>query len=333
MNLEPASIPSQLDKHSGVKVLCAVFLALGSTISGLLLPIVRRNTFAGINPRMVSGLAACFDAGMLMATALVLMLPNALSGLPRFAEVIFSGGYFLKYAIQEMLEGSGARMPRNNVSTNVNQIDGDSDGYASGDETFKLSTRNSSRYEQESTQSPEPVFNSRFATKKFLLSNCVVHAIVGGLAIGTQYSGSKIWLLLGAIGVHLFLTAFFLGEQMVTRNSDTENEPYPMTNEPATQKFPHWFNRKRTIPILIYSSGSIVGIVLGMALKRIDDSDNQMLISFVELIIGGFLLAVACNEVLPLERCRRRPGKVDGAFQLMAVGFGFALVSVLSLNT
>lgn len=89
--------------RDAAKVVSLLFLGVGSFIVGLLpAGISRRNLRS--HPIILTGLL-CFGAGVLMATALVHMLPEVRKDLPGmgYAEIVFCVGFIIVYLIDEMI--------------------------------------------------------------------------------------------------------------------------------------------------------------------------------------------------------------------------------------
>lgn len=174
----------------------------------------------------------------------------------------------------------------------------------------KLSTLKTST--QSETQ-PTPL-QPQSGTFSLLLALCV-HSLLEGLAIGVQSSAPKVLLLLGAISAHKFVVAFCLGVEICSQN-------HPQTSRTSN-----------LVQIVIFSLGSVLGIAIGMALDRLDDTFNRLVIPGLQGVAGGTLLYVTLSEVLPRERAKAKTteGWATGLWQLCAVVAGFAVMSALSL--
>lgn len=126
-----------------------------------------------------------------------------------------------------------------------------------------------------------------------------------------QTSAAKVLLLLGAVSAHKFVVAFCLGVEVSSHQGSRRSSSL--------------------VQIVIFSLGSVSGIAIGMALGDLDDTFNQLVIPVLQAVAGGTLLYVTVSEVLPRERVKKKSGELDGIWQLVAVIFGFAVMSFLSM--
>ncbi|XP_058453980.1 zinc transporter ZIP1-like [Malaya genurostris] len=292
------------------KLLAILILGLGSIVSGLV-PLYC--TKHGTRPLLITVLL-CFGAGVLLATALVHMLPEVRLFLPRYAEVIFCVGYFLIYAIDELVCLCTDAGPKEASSTSERV----SCCYENS-LVMLCKSDASNRNLAEVEVQPVPVDpdgknipqQSVTGTFSLLLALCV-HSLLEGLAIGVQNSASKVMLLLGAVSAHKFVVAFCLGVEISSHRDQRHS----------------W----KVAQIVIFSLGSVIGIAVGMALDGLDDNFNKFVIPILQGVAGGTLLYVTVSEVLPREREKRqREVRKAGILQLLAVLGGFAVMSALSL--
>lgn len=124
---------------SGSKLLALVVLGVGSLASGaapLYLDQRQARARTARNSTLLITVLLCFGAGVLLATALVHMLSDVRLYLPRYAEVVFCGGFFLIYVIEELVQlwRTGVNQPK--VLTNGGEA---ADCCSSGDSISLLS--------------------------------------------------------------------------------------------------------------------------------------------------------------------------------------------------
>lgn len=131
------------------KLLAIVALGIGSFVAGILpLFISQRNR--GRFPGLISFLL-CFGAGVLLATALVHMLPEVRDALKEYAEIVFCLGFFLIYTVDEISHlcgvgghGHGDRKVSAARRLSRDSTGGDIDGgrsYGTSEETTLLTKR------------------------------------------------------------------------------------------------------------------------------------------------------------------------------------------------
>ncbi|XP_058824581.1 zinc transporter ZIP3 [Topomyia yanbarensis] len=332
--------------NNEAKLLAILALGFGSFISGILpLFIAQRNRERF--PVLISFLL-CFGAGVLLATALVHMLPEVRDGLKQYAEIVFCIGFFLIYTVDEIshLFGAGGhghshgeqpvaavrRVSRDSTSGDLDN----GRSYGTSEETKLLSKSESSiQIPQRSAEcdggetsenivcsnenlprvmvaagDPEEQVTGVFS----LLLALVVHSLLEGLAIGVQSSAPQVLLLLGAVSAHKYVVGFCLGVEICTHGSR--------------------HNCSHVLQILTFSIGSVAGIAVGMVLDDIGQTFNMIVIPILQGVAGGTLLYVTVSEVLPRERGKRglmRKRQV-GLLQLFAVMLGFTVMSILSLS-
>lgn len=327
------------------KLLAILALGVGSFVSGIL-PLFCAQRNRDRFPVLISFLL-CFGAGVLLATALVHMLPEIRDALQQYSEIVFCVGFFLIYAVDEMshlcgvghghshcdqeeqLTVAGRRLSRDSSN-------GDADGgrfYGTSEETKLLSKGESSSIQQRPSDSDIPeirqvrtndsiprvmVAGSGDAPEQVtgvfsLLLALVVHSLLEGLAIGVQDTAPKVMLLLGAVSAHKYVVGFCLGVEICSHG-----------------------NRRRwshILQILTFSIGSVAGIGVGMVLDDIGQTFNMFVIPVLQGVAGGTLLYVTVSEVLPRERGKRSimRSRQVGLLQLFAVILGFTVMSFLSL--
>lgn len=326
------------------KLLAIIALGIGSFVSGIL-PLFCAQRNRDRFPALISFLL-CFGAGVLLATALVHMLPEVRDGLKQYAEIVFCVGFFLIYTVDEISHSLGVGhshgpterevIAARRLSRDSTCGDLDSRGYGTSEETKLLNkTETNIQIPQRPTES-DAASNSNTlgmtcsdesiphvmvtgntaepATGVFsLLLALVVHSLLEGLAIGVQSTAPGVLLLLGAVSAHKYVVAFCLGVEICTHGSRHQCS--------------------HIIQILIFSVGSVAGIAVGMVLDNLSQTFNTVVIPILQGVAGGTLLYVTVSEVLPRERGKRNDARLRqiGLLQLIAVILGFTVMSTLSL--
>ncbi|XP_055543865.1 zinc transporter ZIP1-like [Wyeomyia smithii] len=296
------------------KLLAILVLGAGSLVAGIVPLYCIKQRQHGNRPATAITVLLCFGAGVLLATALVHMLPEVRLFLPRYAEVVFCSGYFLIYTIDELVYLCSA------FSTKSTD---ESSGHVNYcyDDSFSMRSKSEANNESppEVQPQPEPMMEktnqpqSATGTFSLLLALCV-HSLLEGLAIGVQRSAPKVMLLLGAVAAHKFVVAFCLGVEIGSQRSNRQDR-----------------HASSVMKIVIFSLGSVSGIAVGMALDGLDENFNKFVIPVLQGVAGGTLLYVTVSEVLPRERGKRLPETASGIWQLLAVLAGFTVMSLLSL--
>ncbi|XP_050084507.1 zinc transporter ZIP3 [Anopheles aquasalis] len=345
---DPTMDPAGITRNEA-KLLAIVALGAGSFICGVL-PLCCSQRNRERYPRLLSFLL-CFGAGVLLATAIVHMLPEIRSALQQYAEIVFCGGFFLMYTIDELMvlcgvgehnhEGESSAEQSTAVVRRRNSLDTESDaastisggrGYGSNAETesllkFQQRSISETKLPVASEPHPGPSNSNRCAAPRGsvqpsnevhltgvfgLLLALSLHSLLEGLAIGVQNSPTKVLLLLGAVSAHKFVVGFALGVELCTHGS--------------RHRCSH------VLQVLTFSLGSVAGIGMGMGLDGLNEALTNVVMPVLQGLAGGTLLYVTVSEVLPRERRKRtRISAGVGPLQLVAVLLGFSLMSALSL--
>nr|XP_019544798.2 zinc transporter ZIP2-like [Aedes albopictus] len=309
---EVTVLASSESNDEGTKLLAIFVLGVGSLVCGLI-PVYWTKQHS--RPTLIT-LLLCFGAGVLLATALVHMLPEVRLLLPKYAEVIFCAGYFLIYAVEELVHlcpSGGAGASGGGFRCRLfNCCSGESVSLISRSNSISA-THTDIEHSTTPPSDPSPDPHASTGTFSLLLALCV-HSLLEGLAIGVQNSSAKVLLLLGAVSAHKFVVAFCLGVEVSSHQLQQGGR-----------------RQSSMVQIVIFSLGSVCGIAIGMALDGLDDTFNRVVIPVLQAVAGGTLLYVTVSEVLPRERGKRKPGAVVGAWQLLAVIAGFIVMTFLSM--
>uniref|UniRef100_A0A182W0T4 C-type lectin domain-containing protein n=1 Tax=Anopheles minimus TaxID=112268 RepID=A0A182W0T4_9DIPT len=328
-----ASEPAEKITQNEAKLLAIVVLGFGSFLCGLL-PIYISQRNRERYPRTLSFLL-CFGAGVLLATAIVHMLPEIRESLGEFAEIVFCGGFFLMYAIDELMVFCGIGAHDHGERREDGQEPERCCGVGEESDTASTSSRRERRYgANEETKSllgqpandpethrsvesvvgfagnlsrrssvsgqPLPRSSTNAAEMQLtgvfgLLLALCMHSLLEGLAIGVQNSGPKVLLLLGAVSAHKFVVGFALGVELCTYN--------------ARQRCSH------VLQVLTFSLGSVAGIGIGMGLDGLNETLTNLIMPILQGLAGGTLLYVTM--------------RYQGVILLVAVGVAVSGISAI----
>lgn len=336
------------------KLLAILALGVGSFVSGILpLFISQRNRERF--PALISFLL-CFGAGVLLATALVHMLPEVRDALKQYAEIVFCLGFFLIYAVDELshmcgaghshghshgqkseaVVPSGRRVSRDSANGDLDS----SRSYGTSEETKLLSKSDSAiQIAQRSSDYDAPGYSQTLGMSS---SSSSTESIPQVMVVTGDMSEpvTGVFSLLLALVVHSLLEGLAIGVQ------STAPAVLLLLGAVSAHKYVVGFclgveicshgSRHRCshiLQILTFAVGSVAGIAVGMILDDIGQTFNQLVIPSLQGVAGGTLLYVTVSEVLPRERGKRVEIGVRhvGLLQLIAVILGFTVMSVLSL--
>ncbi|KAK5649258.1 hypothetical protein RI129_000287 [Pyrocoelia pectoralis] len=311
------------------KILAAVIIGVTSLLLGLLpacFALQRQRNWT-----LCLSSLLCFGGGVLMSTSLIHMLPEIRRDLPEYeqhyAEIIFCIGFFIVYVLDEMVHffyGDAHSHPSSAVMNTCKKP-----SYGSVDS--KESQGGCSHHTEEQSLEvdvincddhppsqlchvghQEPCNASPIGNLGLLVALCV-HSILEGLAIGLQSSSAQVLLLLGAVSSHKLVVSFCLGVEIASNS----------------QSFLSHF-----ISITIFSTGSVIGIVIGMGVTQIPEGISSFVFPVLQGLAAGTLLYVTVSEVIPRERARwhkQHRHRIAGICQLLSVIVGFTVMSIFTL--
>uniref|UniRef100_A0A182PI61 C-type lectin domain-containing protein n=1 Tax=Anopheles epiroticus TaxID=199890 RepID=A0A182PI61_9DIPT len=335
------------------KLLAIVVLGFGSFLCGVL-PIYISQRNRQRYPGTLSFLL-CFGAGVLLATAIVHMLPEIRSSLGEYAEIVFCVGFFLMYAIDELVEFCG--IGGHDHGGEERQEQERSTPYCGGEESdaASSSSRRERRYgAYDETKSLLGGNDPEATVTRRSMENLV--GLVGNVSrrsstnvppsVGrpSQQSAAELQLT-GVFGLLLALCMHSLLEGLAIGVQNSGPKVLLLLGAVSAHKFVVGFAlgvqlcangaRERcshVLQVLTFSLGSVAGIGVGMGLDGLNETLTTLIMPILQGLAGGTLLYVTVSEVLPRERAKRRlHARGLGPIQFVAVALGFGLMSALSL--
>uniref|UniRef100_A0A182KDN8 Zinc/iron transporter n=1 Tax=Anopheles christyi TaxID=43041 RepID=A0A182KDN8_9DIPT len=335
------------------KLLAIVVLGFGSFLCGVL-PIYISQRNRQRYPGTLSFLL-CLGAGVLLATAIVHMLPEIRASLGEYAEIVFCAGFFLMYAIDELVEFCG--IGGHEHGERVDRLEQDQRSpYGAGEESDAASTssRRERRYgANEETKSllggndPEVTASCRSLESVVGLADNLSRrsSMNGPPPLRRQPTSAAELQLTGVFGLLLALCMHSLLEGLAIGVQNSGPKVLLLLGAVSAHKFVVGFAlgvqlcangaRERcshVLQVLTFSLGSVAGIGVGMGLDGLNETLTTLIMPVLQGLAGGTLLYVTVSEVLPRERAKRRwHTRGMGPVQFIAVVVGFSLMSVLSL--
>ncbi|EDV35309.1 uncharacterized protein Dana_GF11431 [Drosophila ananassae] len=324
------------------KILAMVVLGLGSFGSGILPAFIsERNR---LRFPLFTSLLLCFGAGILLATALVHILPEVREQMnSNFAEVAMCGGFFIIYFIDEFIHyffgeaihhdhshsnpepdaprnrnGYGAVGERAPLLSSEQDLtahhhdhhhDHDHPHSSSGCDDAAVEDANARICH---TSHTEPCVQSMTGTLGLFVA-LSLHSAIEGLAIGVQNSSTKVLFLLGAVACHKFVMGFCLG---------LEFRSNPQTSF-----------RAQLAGISVFAAGAVCGIALGMLIVDVPSGWSTKTLPIIQALAGGTLFYVTVCEVIPREKARwhTTPSRRWAGFaQFATVLAGFATMCIIN---
>ncbi|KAH8358510.1 hypothetical protein KR093_000485, partial [Drosophila rubida] len=329
------------DRGDMEKVLAMVVLGIGSLLSGMLPAIIserNRQRFP-----LTTSLLLCFGAGILLATALVHILPEVREQMnSKFAEVAMCGGFFIIYFIDEFIHyffGEAIQHTHEHTSPATATGGHHSNAYGAVDERAPLLVSDSAsghvhiNHQDHDyaavtgcdddtledanarichTSHTEPCAQSMTGTLGLFVA-LSLHSAIEGLAIGVQNSATKVLFLLGAVACHKFVMGFCLGLEFRSN--------------------PRASIRSQFIGICVFALGAVCGIGLGMLIVDVPASWSKTTLPVIQALAGGTLFYVTVCEVIPREKARWHQNlerRWAGFAQFAIVLLGFATMCVIN---
>ncbi|CAH1112063.1 unnamed protein product [Psylliodes chrysocephalus] len=330
------------------KILSSIILGLSSIFVGILPNCIAQQGRRQW-PLFLSSLL-CFGGGVLLSTSLVHILPELRESIPEYyqgyTEIVYCLGFFILYIIDEIvhflyggteeaniLHNHGLHnAPQQNNSRRHSEAPNPPVIYGATERrslllTDKQMAYNPSFYKAQSDsalfceQPPSQLCHvghqepchAAPTSNIGLLAALSVHALLEGLVVGLETKPDKVLLLLGAIASHKLVVSFCLGMELASNSSYTFLRNF--------------------VCILIFSAGSVAGIIIGMVIYDVPGGVKNIAIPILQALSGGTLLYVTVSEVLPRERARwhqQHEKKAAGLLQFFSVFLGFFLMTGLN---
>ncbi|XP_012137243.1 zinc/iron regulated transporter-related protein 88E [Megachile rotundata] len=317
-----------------------------------------------LQQKLLLSCTLCFGGGVLLATAILHMLPEIRESMPDYAELLFSCGFLLLYLIDETVhyfwntddqrvQQSNSRPCDWSTASQVERCRNHS--HQIGPTTSNRPVRSvsifdvnpkapyrqsvlgngtSSAYSKSSTYGAvqygpsAPTFNNE---ETFLCHG--THSEPCANNTNTNLMG-----LLLALTVHAVLEGLAVGLQKVV------SEVFLLVGAVASHKFVVGFclglelagannSLLRIISaIFVFSAGSAVGIGIGMLTFKMDNKWTNIVLPILQGLAGGTLLYGTVSEILPRERARwhNSERRCAGILQFFSVILGFVLIYVLN---
>ncbi|XP_052891034.1 zinc transporter ZIP3 [Anopheles moucheti] len=348
-----ASVPVDKITQNEAKLLAIVVLGFGSFLCGLL-PIYISQRNRERYPGTLSFLL-CFGAGVLLATAIVHMLPEIRGALGEFAEIVFCGGFFFMYAIDELMVFCGIGAHDHGEGEGASEQGQRACSVGEDSDAASTSSRRERRYgANEETKSllgqqendPENMLTHRSLDSAVgFVGNLSRRSSISGQPVQRQSTNAAEMQLTGVFGLLLALCMHSLLEGLAIGVQNSGPKVLLLLGAVSAHKFVVGFAlgvelctynaRQRcshVLQVLTFSLGSVAGIGVGMGLDGLNETLTNLIMPILQGLAGGTLLYVTVSEVLPRERAKRfRHARGIGPIQFIAVALGFTLMSVLSL--
>ncbi|XP_045775901.1 zinc transporter ZIP1 [Maniola jurtina] len=298
---------------STAKVISIIALGLGSFVTGMA-PACISHSARQRHPLFISCLL-CFGGGVLLATSLTHMLPEAREKLPQYTELLLCAGFFLVYIVDEIVHifnGTNEHPQSPVVQRNYGTVEQSLLERRSNDDEMRDKCCGDAGSPTMCHISHTEPCNKSSSGVIGLLCALFVHSLLEGLAIGLQETASQVLLLLGAVASHKYVVGFCLGAELCA------SAPGRLC--------------AHIVCVALFSGGSVAGIAVGAVLDNVNVLKDSVAVPIMQALAAGTLLYVTVSEVLPRERARWHERKHGaGMVQFIAVAVGFAIMYLLTM--
>ncbi|XP_022209879.1 protein zntD [Drosophila obscura] len=339
------------------KVLAMLVLGLGSFLSGMLPAIIserNRRRFP-----LTTSLLLCFGAGILLATALVHILPEVREQMnSKFAEVAMCAGFFIIYFIDEFIHyffgeaiqhthshGHEHEHEREPSTSSHAQVDPDREhnGYGAISERAPLLSAQPSTSHSHHSHHSENIHDQNRTS-----SGCDDASVEDANAriCHTSHTEPCAQSMTGTLGLFVALSLHSAIEGLAIGVQNSATKVLFLLGAVACHKFvmgfclglefrsnPQTTLRSQFMGILVFAFGAVCGIGLGMLIVDVPAEWSSKTLPIVQALAGGTLFYVTVCEVIPREKARwhSHPTRRWAGFaQFATVVAGFATMCIIN---
>ncbi|XP_060650143.1 LOW QUALITY PROTEIN: zinc transporter ZIP1 [Drosophila nasuta] len=342
------------DRGDMEKVLAMAVLGLGSLLSGMLPAIIserNRQRFP-----LTTSLLLCFGAGILLATALVHILPEVREQMnSKFAEVSMCGGFFIIYFIDEFIHYFfGEAIQHTHEHTSPATGGHQNNAYGAINERAPLlasdSAPSSSRqHDHQHVHNHHQNENGHDRDYVAIgASGCNDDSVEDANAriCHTSHTEPCAQTMTGTLGLFVALSLHSAIEGLAIGVQNSATKVLFLLGAVACHKFvmgfclglefrsnPRASIRSQFIGICVFALGAVCGIGLGMLIVDVPAAWSKTTLPVIQALAGGTLFYVTVCEVIPREKARWHSNaerRWAGFAQFAIVFFGFATMCVIN---
>ncbi|XP_067648507.1 zinc transporter ZIP1 [Eurosta solidaginis] len=339
------------------KILAMGVLGVGSIISGMLPAIISERSRRRFP--LTTSLFLCFGAGILLATALVHILPEVRVQMnTNLAEITLCGGFFIIYFIDEFIHyffgeaiqhththSSNATRNRNinygSVNTDTTPLLADAHNHHHTNHCHGEQRENNEHNNtNDSTTYSEHVHTNA--------THCVDRSIIeaaNARLCHTSHEEPCAQSMTGTLGLFVALSLHSTIEGLAIGVQNSATKVLFLLGAVASHKFvmgfclglefrsnPQTSSRQHFLGILVFGLGAVCGIAIGIVIVDVPSNWSGSALPIIQGLAGGTLFYVTVCEVIPREKARWHQNvarKTAGFAQFLAVASGFALMCII----
>ncbi|KYM98530.1 PREDICTED: protein zntD [Cyphomyrmex costatus] len=349
------------------KLASMVLIGVGSFVVGIV-PVCFISRTRQLQQKLLLSCTLCFGAGVLLATAMLHVLPEARQGLSDYSELVFCCGFLVLYLIEECVHyfywdenhgsDSDSRSSRF-VDSRIVHERGCSN-YPNHSVGYNAASQNSKIYISEGDV--KLPLNYRQNPSDNGANNALAFTSYGTDATRcntcrSRPSNEENTFLChgnhdeqctnantGLVGLALALTIHAVLEGLAIGLQAKIAEVLLLTGAVASHKFVVGFclgleltGGSKSVPklifaIFLFAIGSVIGIGIGMLMFQADTDWSTVILPILQGLAGGTLLYVTVSEILPRERTRwhKSSRRFTGILQFLSVIVGFIVIFLLN---
>ncbi|TMW52281.1 hypothetical protein DOY81_002614, partial [Sarcophaga bullata] len=353
-----SSAVQENDSGKMEKLLAMLVLGMGSFISGLLPALIserNRRRFP-----LTASLMLCFGAGILLATALIHILPEVRKQLnSNWAEISLCAGFLIIYFIDEFIHyffgeaiqhthdhENNSRHSMATPSSNINQRHNYGALQNSESEPLLRSNETSSNDGSQSYHNHEHSHHNHSGNHAHIHCNDEIVEDANARICHTSHTEPCSQSMTGTLGLFVALSLHSAIEGVAIGVQDSATKVLFLLGAVACHKFvmgfclglefrsnPQTPLKSQIIGISVFALGAVCGIGLGMIVVDIPSTWSKTALPIIQGLAGGTLLYVTVCEVIPREKARwhlNSERRLAGFAQFLVVAMGFTAMCVIN---
>jgi len=268
----------------------------------------------------ITSILLCFGGGVLLATCMLHILPEAREGMEDaqesleinwLAELTFCIGFFLVYLMEELVHTTlqcTKHTEELHKAMSVRKSDSTcKTSHTCSEDTLVMPETVHSSASGHSHAHFGSGSSSSVARDFFTVLALSFHAVFEGMAVGLEGETQDVWALCLAISAHKFVITFCICLELIQSG--------------ATMLV--FFSN-----LVTWSLVSPIGIGVGMMISEMaSDNYHELTVAVMQGLSGGTILYVVMFEILQREKEK----KISGIIQLFGIVLGFAAMMTLQI--
>ncbi|KYN39400.1 Zinc transporter ZIP1 [Trachymyrmex septentrionalis] len=349
------------------KLASMMLIGAGSFVVGIV-PACFISRTHQLQQKLLLSCTLCFGAGVLLATAMLHVLPEIRQGLSNYSELVFSCGFLVLYLIEECvhyfcrdrnheseMDTRSSRFMDSRIAHERGCLNyrNHSGGYnAASQESKVYMSEGDVKLPLNYRQNPldDSANNARtftnYGATRCIACDCHSRPLnqENTFLCHGNHDEQCTDANTGLAGLAFALTVHAVIEGLAIGLQTKIAEVLLLTVAVASHKFVVSFclglelaGVSKSVPklifaIFLFAIGSVIGIGIGMLTFQVDTDWSKVVLPILQGLAGGTLLYVTVSEVLPRERMRwhKSSRRFAGILQFLSVVIGFVIIFLLN---